>query len=255
MKIGFFDSGLGGITVFKEVLKQGINAEYIYLADNKNTPYGIKDKNEVKKYVYSNINYLVDSGCDIIVIACNTATALCIKELRETFKEVCFIGIEPAVKLAIDDKMKKRVLVTATTITLKEDKLKKLISDLHVTDKVDLLALDKLVMFAENNFSKEEVENYLKEKLLEYDLKEYSHIVLGCTHFPLFIKEFKKVAPELKIIDGSIGIANNLKEKINNLNLKDTPLIISLVLTKKDEKFVDNFKALLNKNINFVNCI
>ena len=86
MKIGFFDSGLGGITVLNEALKENIKAEYIYLADNKNTPYGIKDKNEVKKYIFQNIEFLVKNGCEIIVIACNTATALCIKELRKKYQ-------------------------------------------------------------------------------------------------------------------------------------------------------------------------
>ena len=111
MKIGFFDSGLGGITVLNEALKENIKAEYIYLADNKNTPYGIKDKNEVKKYVFQNIDFLVKNGCKIIVIACNTATALCIKELRKKYQNICFIGTEPAVKVAADDKERKNILL------------------------------------------------------------------------------------------------------------------------------------------------
>lgn len=252
MKIGFFDSGLGGITVFKETLKQNVNASFIYLADNKNTPYGIKEKSKVKEYIYNNVKYLIDNSCDIIVIACNTATALCIKELRKNFPNICFIGTEPAVKVAIASKTKKKILVTATTITLKEEKLKNLISDLHITDQVDLLPLDKLVIFAENNSSKSEVEKYLKEKLYKYNLQKYSHIVLGCTHFPLFKEEVKKVAHNLKIIDGSKGIVNNLKVKINALSLEETSLNITLVLTKKDDKFVTNFKNFLEKDLNTI---
>lgn len=193
MKIGFFDSGLGGMTVLKEALKQNINAEIIYLADNKNTPYGVKDKNQVKEYIYNNIMYLVDMGCDIVVVACNTATALCIKDLRKNFSNVCFVGTEPAVKIAADDNNKKRILVTATTITLKEEKLKNLITNLNITDKADLLPLDRLVTFAESGSNKEIVEEYLKETLKKYDFTEYSHIILGCTHFPLFKDVFEKI--------------------------------------------------------------
>lgn len=249
MKIGFFDSGLGGITVLKEALKQNVSAEIIYLADNKNTPYGIKDKNQVKEYIYDNIMYLVDLGCDIIVIACNTATALCIKYLRKKFNNVCFIGTEPAVKIAADDNNKKRILVTATTITLKEEKLKKLITNLYIADKVDLLALDRLVTFVESSSSKKEVEEYLKEKFIKYDFTKYSHIVLGCTHFPLFRDVFEKVLPNIKVIDGSKGVINNLKTKINNLKLNNSTLSITLALTKKDDNFVNNFKKLLEHDI------
>ena len=249
MKIGFFDSGLGGITVLKEALKQNVNAEIIYLADNKNTPYGIKDKKQVKEYIYDNIIYLVDLGCDIIVIACNTATALCIKYLRKKFNNVCFIGTEPAVKIAADDINSKRILVTATTITLKEEKLKNLITNLHIADKVDLLALDRLVTFAEIASSKEIVEEYLKEKFIKYDFTKYSHIVLGCTHFPLFKDVFEKVLPNIKVIDGSKGVINNLKTKINNLKLNNSTLSITLALTKKDDNFVNNFEILLKKDI------
>lgn len=252
MKIGFFDSGIGGITVLKEALRQGINAEFVYVADNKNTPYGIKEKGEVKEYIYNNIKYLVEIGCDVIVIACNTATALCIKDLRRKFKNICFIGTEPAIKVATEDKDKRRILVTATTITLKEEKLKNLITNLHIADKTDLLPLDKLVILAENGSSKKEVEKYLKEVLSKYTLSQYSHIVLGCTHFPLFKEEFEKVAPDLKIIDGNKGIIKNLKVKISNLNLKETSLKITLALTKKDDKFVNNFKCFLNQEIDIV---
>lgn len=255
MKIGFFDSGLGGITVFNEALSQNINADFVYLADNKNTPYGIKDKSEVKKYIIKNVEYLINNNCDVIVIACNTATALCIKSLRKKFNNVCFIGTEPAVKVAADDKTKKKILVTATTITLKEEKLKNLITDLHITDKVDLLPLDRLVEYAEKNSSKEEVKYFLKEKLQKYDLTKYSHIVLGCTHFPLFTDVFKEVVQDVNVIDGSNGIINNLKSKIDNLKLKESKQNLTLVLTKKDDNFVNNFNRLSKKEINNIEYI
>lgn len=246
MKIGFFDSGLGGITVLNEALSQKIHGHFLYLADNKNTPYGIKDKSKVKKYIFENIEYLVNNECKIIVIACNTATALCIKDLRKMYSNICFIGTEPAVKVAVDDEKNKKIIVAATTITLKEEKLKNLITNLHITDKVDLLPLDKLVEFAEENVRGNIVDEYLKEKLCSYKLSEYSHIVLGCTHFPIFKENIQRIVPNLKVVDGSKGIISNLTKKIKNLGYDLENLRIDLVLTKKDNSFVHNFNNLCN---------
>lgn len=249
MKIGIFDSGLGGITVFKEILNQNIKAEFYYLADNKNTPYGIKDKSEVKELIEKNIKYLVDTGCQIIVIACNTATALSINLLRKKYPNIIFIGTEPAVKVAADDKNKTKILVTATSITLKEEKLSNLISNLKIEDEVELLPLDKLVIFAEKNENENKVLEYLKKELSRYDLTKYSHIVLGCTHFPLFKKEFQTIAPNAKIIDGSVGIAKNLKKKLDILSTHESQMSISLLLTKRNDEFIKNYISLFNYHI------
>lgn len=252
MKIGIFDSGLGGITVFREILKRNIKNDFYYLADNKNTPYGTKDKSKVKKYIEKNVKYLIDIGCQIIVVACNTATALSIKLLRKKYPNIIFIGTEPAIKVAADDKDKTKILVTATTTTLQEEKLNNLISNLQIKDEVELLPLDKLVIFAEQNIDKERAEAYLKNKLSKYDLSKYSHIVLGCTHFPLFKEEFERIAPNTKILDGSRGIANNLKEKLRNLKVKETNTSISLILTKDDVNFVYNYKRMLEFHVDNV---
>lgn len=251
MKIGFFDSGLGGITVFNEALNQDINADFLYLADNINTPYGIKDKEEVKKYVFKNIEYLVNQGCDIVVIACNTATALCVNDLRNMYKDIEIIGIEPAVKVAANKDDNKKILITATTITLKGEKLKNLIEKLNIQNRVELLPLDKLVIFAENNYSNTIVKEYLKENLAKYNLKEYGYIVLGCTHFPIYKKIFEEVVPSnVKVIDGSKGIIKNLKTKINDPKLNQEKCNITLILTKEDNGFVKNFNRLSKKMAN-----
>ena len=255
MKIGLFDSGLGGITVFREILKQDIKADFFYLADNKNTPYGIKSKKEVIKYIEKNIKYLIDIGCQIIVVACNTATALSIHYLRKKYPNIIFIGTEPAVKVAVDDRNTTKILVTATSITLKEEKLSNLIANLHIKDEVDLLPLDKLVIFAEQNERRDEVLEYLKKELSRYDLNVYSHIVLGCTHFPLFKKEFETIAPRAKIIDSSLGIAKNLKEKLNKMDNKDSDIRISLILTKEDVNFIDNYKQILKQSVDNIKVI
>lgn len=252
MKIGFFDSGLGGLTVLKEALNSGINADFIYLADIKNTPYGIKDKEVVKKYIFNNIDYLVKNECEIIVIACNTATAICIDDLRKKYKNIIFIGTEPALKVAVDSNNVKNILITATTNTLKQKKLQNLILNLNVKDKVTLLALDKLVYFAENNIDRSIVREYLYDRLNQYNLKTYSHIVLGCTHFPIYRDVFESIAPvNVKIIDGSIGIVKNLYLKYNMLAVnKPLNQTTTFVVTKNSTTFINSAKKILNREIN-----
>lgn len=247
MKIGFFDSGVGGLTIFKKALKE-INADYIYLADNLNTPYGIKDKELVMKYTSESIGKLIEMGCTIIVVACNTATSVAIDYLREQYKDTLIIGTEPAIKLAAIDKESKKIIVSGTSITVSQTKLISLIESLNITDKVDLIALDKLVTFAESeNTDIDEVEKYIKEKLIVYNLEDYSHVVLGCTHFPLYEEVFKKVLPSnIKIVDSSDGIINNLKKKIELIdNSKQEETNIKLIITKSSDLFVENVKKIL----------
>lgn len=222
MKIGFFDSGIGGITVLYDTLKILPNEDYIYYADTLNVPYGPKPKEEVKKYIFNAVEFLVQQDVKAIVIACNTATSVAIKDLRVKYS-IPIIGMEPAVKPAIEKNKErnKRILVTATALTLKEEKLKNLISRLDNEHVVDLLPLPGLVQFAEKlEFHEEIVLPYLKEQLLKYDLNDYETIVLGCTHFSYFKDMFQKLfSSQVNIIDGNIGTAKNLKRTLKRMNL------------------------------------
>lgn len=254
MNIGFFDSGVGGATIFKEAVKD-IKANFYYLGDNKNAPYGIKSIEDVKKISLDAAEILIKKGCKIVVVACNTATSVAIKEMRDIYKDVIFIGTEPAIKLARDASNKKKVLVAATSVTIKGEKLLNLMDRLDMSNYIDTLALDKLVEFAEDgNYRSIKVERYLKEKLSKYNIEEYSHIVLGCTHFPLFKETFKSLIPNtVTLLDSSKGVVKNLK---NNINLIDEneyieESTIKLLISKQDENFVKNFKRIIeNNNIN-----
>lgn len=217
MKIGFFDSGIGGITVLYDTLKVLPNEDYIYYADTLNVPYGPKPKDEVKKYIFSAIDFIMEHGVKAIVIACNTATSVAIEELRTKYS-IPIIGMEPAVEKNRD--IEKRVLVTATALTLKEEKLHNLIAKLDNEHVVDLLPLPELVKFSEKlEFNEEIVLSYLKEQLSKYDLNNYGTIVLGCTHFSYYKDMFRKLFPlNVNIIDGNIGTAKNLKRILDEMN-------------------------------------
>ncbi|HAX72006.1 MAG TPA: glutamate racemase [Firmicutes bacterium] len=214
MKIGFFDSGIGGLTVLYQALKQLPDHDYLYYADTVHAPYGPKPKSEVRGYVLAAVEFLIEAGAEIVVIACNTATSIAVNELREKY-DIPIIGMEPAVKPAIErnEALNKRVLVTATPLTLVEEKLKNLIESLDNEGIVDLLPLPDLVRFAEKfDFTEETVVPYLQTSLKGLDIPEYSTVVLGCTHFPLFKQSFRAIFGEnVDLIDGSIGTVNHLQ--------------------------------------------
>ncbi|WP_258296919.1 glutamate racemase [Paenibacillus peoriae] len=224
MKIGFFDSGIGGITVLHDTLKVLPNEDYMYYADTLNVPYVNKTKDDIKKYVLDAIEFISQQKVKAIVIACNTATSAAIEEIRAK-SSIPIIGMEPAVKPAVKTKknIDKRILVTATALTLREERLQNLITKLDNEHVVDLLPLPKLVQFAESfEFNEQIVLPYLQEQLSIYDLSKYETIVLGCTHFSYYKNIFRTLfSSDVNIIDGNNGTAKNLKkvlEEMNSLN-------------------------------------
>jgi len=221
MNIGFFDSGIGGLSVLREALKLMPNENYIYFADSDNAPYGTKTKEEVKELTFNAVKFLNERKIKALVIACNTATSAAVRDLRETY-DFPVIGMEPAVKPAVEknNNKGKRVLVIATALTLKEEKFQNLVSRFDAEHIVDMLPAPKLVEFAEKfMFYGPEVSSYIKEIMPE-NIDQYGTLVLGCTHFPLFRQALEENLPKyIDIIDGNRGTVNHLMDilKTNNL--------------------------------------
>jgi glutamate racemase len=214
MKIGFFDSGIGGLSVLKEALQLLPEEEYLYYADTKHVPYGVKPKEEVKKYIFAAVDFMMAQGLKALVVACNTATSIAVRELRGML-DIPLVGMEPAVKPAVEKRcqMDKRVLVLATPLTLQEEKFRNLVSRVDSDHIVDMLPCPELVVLAEKlEFREEVIVPFLKEKLGGFDLSQYGTIVLGCTHYPLYRNFFKQVLPpQMEIIDGNRGTVKQLK--------------------------------------------
>lgn len=215
MSIAFFDSGIGGITVLHQAMKSLPLEDYIYYADTLNAPYGTKTRDQVRKLVFDAVDYIVSLGVDAVVIACNTATSVAIEDLRKRYS-IPIIGMEPAVKPAVEKNggTHKRVLVTATPLTLKEEKLKNLIDRVDNEHIVDLLPLPGLVQFAESfEFRDGVVAEYMMKELASCDINSYGTIVLGCTHFLFYRNILKKIIPgNIDILDGNAGTVNHLKK-------------------------------------------
>lgn len=207
MKIGIFDSGKGGLSVFDEIKKILPNEEYKYIADSKNCPYGEKSDEELMKITRGNVNELKDWGAEIIVIACNTATTRCIDRLRREYSGLKFVGTEPAIKLAADSGAKD-ILVMATPGTIGAEQTLKLVEkNKRDGQKIRLLSCPGLADAIEFN---NEIDKKLGELLL--GVGNYDCVVLGCTHYPLIKDKIGKYFPDAKIVDGNRGVARRVKE-------------------------------------------
>ena len=217
MKIGIFDSGIGGLTVLHQALLTLPKEDYIYYADTDNVPYGTKKREEIIGFVDQAVEFLVGKGVKAVVIACNTATSTAIDYVRSKYT-LPILGMEPAVKPAVACSKGKRVMVIATPLTVREEKLRNLIEQVDDDHRVDLLALPGLVRFAEaGQFEGDTVERYLRAELAGYELENYSALILGCTHFNYFKDSYRNIFPhEVAFIDGSVGTVNNLKRILND---------------------------------------
>jgi len=212
MKIGVFDSGVGGLTVLKQAMVAYPSAHYLYFADTKNVPYGTKSKKEIKKLVFEAVEFLVDKKIDLLILACNTATSVAVKSLRKKYN-LPIVGMEPAVKPAILlKKDKNKILVCATKLTLKEKKLKELITNLNAKDDIKLMSLQKLVRFAEERvFDSKRLDRYLQKKFEKIEWNKYKAVVLGCTHFLFYKEHLNSLIPKhIEIIDGNQGTINRM---------------------------------------------
>ncbi|MCR5404991.1 MAG: glutamate racemase [Butyrivibrio sp.] len=213
MKIGIFDSGIGGLSVLHEAFHLLPDQEYVFYADTDHVPYGLKTPEEIRGYAKEIVEFLIDKGVDSVVVACNTATSVAIKYLRSTFS-IPILGMEPAVKPAVEGTEKKRIMVMATPVTIREDKLKDLLHRVDENHRVDLLAMPKLVEFAEEEvYESKEVYSYLEEQFSDFDLSEYCALVLGCTHFNYFKPAYRRFFDEnTLVIDGNNGTIRHLAD-------------------------------------------
>lgn len=220
--IGIFDSGIGGTSIWKEINILLPNEDTIYLADSKNAPYGVKSQEEILQLSIKNTEFLLNKGCKLIVVACNTATTNAIDYLRKNYN-VPFIGIEPAIKPAALQSQSKKVGILATKGTLSSS-LFHSTSENH-TNGIQVLEQEGtgLVPLIEAGKvgSKETEElliTYLKPMLDE----GIDHLVLGCTHYPYLIPVLKKLLPKhVKIIDSGEAVAKQTKSILEKNNLEN----------------------------------
>jgi glutamate racemase len=252
-RVGVFDSGLGGLTVLSALIDTIKGAEFYYVADTKNAPYGEKTPEEILQYSLDITDHFISHHqIDALVVACNTATSAAIATLRERYPSLIIVGTEPAIKPAIEWTKSGAVGVLATPATLKGDKYQKLADTLMNQKTVKLYeqACPGLVEHIENGtLHTSESRSLLQQWLAPMKEGGVDTIVLGCTHYPLAKAAIETViGNEVKFLDAGEAIAKrllNLLEERGHQNSGKTEVHI-YATGKIDEKVV---KHLISKPI------
>lgn len=211
--IGFFDSGLGGLTSVYELHAKLPDEKVIYYGDTARTPYGSKSPETIKEFATQIVDYLVSKDVKMIIIACNTVTALALDELRERYPEIPILGvIEPTVKKVVADGCKK-VGVIATKATIGSDVYGKSIKAIDPSIEVSSLACPAIVPLVEEGFIEDEIMELLVKKYMDDFIKnnDFDKLILGCTHYPLVAGHFEKLYPEIGLYNSSAEVINEAK--------------------------------------------
>ena len=217
--IGFFDSGLGGLTVRDEVMRLLDLENTIYLADSLNAPYGDKSREFILNRSRINTDWVISRGCKLIVVACNTATTNAIEVLRAEY-DVPFIGIEPAIKPAALGSETKSIGVLATRGTL-SSALFANTSRLYAAgiQVIEQEGKGLVGLIESGKLNSPETTERLKELLIPMFRAEIDHLVLGCTHYPLLIPQLKNLLPErVKIVDCGLPVALQTRAVLSKKN-------------------------------------
>ena len=219
--IAVFDSGVGGISVMRHLVKMLPGERLLYYGDSANAPYGTRSRQEVRDLTFAAAEKLLQQGLKALVIACNTATSAAINELREAYEDLIVIGIEPAIKLAADRFPQGNVGVMATPMTLREEKFSQLLLEYQEKAcrfyKIPAPDLVELVEAGKGN--SQEAEAMLRSLLLPYK-NQLDAVVLGCTHYPFASKALRRVlGPGPVLLDGGEGTARETRRRLQAADL------------------------------------
>ena len=240
MSIGIFDSGVGGLTVLKEVRNVLPNEKIIYLGDTARVPYGEKTKDLIVRYSKQIVEFLIEEKVDAIVVACNTATSLALDELNKTFKTP-IIG----------------VIGTKATINSKkyETEIKKRNHEIEVYSK----SCPLFVPAIEEGIIKGKLINQMVQMYLDDFKDKIDSLILGCTHYPLLKETISSIYPNIKIVDPAKDTAQDLKEILIKENLLKNDAEkgheVEYFVTDGQDKFKEIGIMFLNENIDHVNLI
>ena len=213
--IAVFDSGVGGISVLRHLLRQLPNERYIYFGDSANAPYGTKSTRQVRELALDVAGKLIRRGVKALVVACNTATAAAINDLRQAYPELIVVGVEPALKLAADRYPGGRIGVMATPVTLRGEKFHHLLERFVADHRVDLIPAPGLADLVEAGQQNKEQGEALLRPLLEPYAGKLDALVLGCTHYPFAAPMISRIlGPEVPLLDGGEGTAQQTRRAL-----------------------------------------
>lgn len=243
--LGMFDSGVGGLTVYKEIKKVLPKEKIIYIGDTKRFPYGSKTKKLVTIYSKECINFLIKKGVKKVIIACGTATSYAYDEIKDNYNIPVEGIIEPTINYIKENKYKKvGIIATRGSINSKawEKKLKKSVPNINIIAR----ACPLLAPMAEEGWTNNNIAKLVLKKYLT-GMDNIDALVLGCTHYPLFEKLIKEILPKVKIINPGKILANRLKKEVNS---KGSNKEDEFYLTDNQCNFINVAEKLLKKKIN-----
>ena len=231
MKIGMFDSGIGGLTVLKEFIKKYPNNHYIYYGDTKNLPYGTKEKEELLKLVKPIISFFTKQKVDFIIIACGTISANCFFELKKMTTIPIYDIITPTINY-LNHNNYKSLAIFATNRTIDSHIFK---DKLIAKDLLEIKTPEFVPMIENNKLDLSIIKNYCLQ-VLNHDI-----LILGCTHYPLLINELKKYL-SIPILNMAIPLLNSIE--ISN----DTNFKLELYFTKIDTNLMNNIQKIIKES-------
>ncbi len=243
-KIGIIDSGIGGITVLRSLLKLLPNENYIYVGDNENSPYGDKNHEELYKYTKRMVNYLIKQKVTIIVFACNTICCTVLNELEKEYTNIKFFGvINGTVKKVIENKPKE-LLIIGTKFTINSNVYEELIKEFM--PNVKIISLETPLLVPQIEMGNQKMEQMLLKYLKIY--KNIDTILLGCTHYKLLESKIKSITKS-KIIASSDCVADDVYKyfKINNLFSHNRQ--VKIYTTGSVEKFYNISSKILSDKV------
>lgn len=249
--IGVLDSGLGGISVLRELVKLMPGENFIYYGDSANAPYGTRIPEEVIDLTKKDVEFLLERGAKAIVVACNTATSVAIKELRAAYEEVLpVIGIEPALKPAVKAKEHSKVVVMATPMTLSQTKFNSMMHIYEDDANIIKMPCPGLVEYIESGVLDGPVlDAYLEKQFAPYDKAEIDAVVLGCTHYPLIREVIQKHLPGVFVYDGGFGTAKQTKRRLAERGLlsdRESGGKVEIFNSRNTEEILELSRRLLN---------
>jgi glutamate racemase len=252
--IGIFDSGLGGITVLKEIIKLIPNENIIYFGDTARFPYGPRPLDEVKRFALSIARFLVSVKVKMIVIACNTSTAAALKDIRKETKIPVIGVIEPGARAAVSATKSKRIGVIATKGTVESKAYDRAISQIDKKISVFSNPAPLLVDYVEKGiFEGRELDETIYDYLEPLFDKSIDVLLLGCTHFPLIESNIKNCCSEsVKVISSAVETAKDVKKALFEKNILNTSCAEperKFYITADKDNFYEKVRLFLGEEI------
>jgi len=235
--VGIFDSGLGGLTVVKELKKKNLNISFIYLGDTARVPYGTRSPETIRKFAREDTKFLVDKNVDMIVVACNTVSSLALDVVKNNSNVPVFGVIEPVIKKALEITKNNKIGLVGTRATINSDAYKEVTLRSHASMLVPLIE--------EGFISGPELDLFITKYFAKF-VGKVDTLILGCTHYPIIKDQIRKyLGDSIKLVDPAVELVNEIISKVNS-EVKPSQ---KYYLTDVNPKFLETAKMFLDEDI------